>query len=57
MSCLLMVFCLLYTFVRVQEPVTFKPDAAKQPCFKPTPRTSYAHPYYCAPFILIGNWR
>ncbi len=22
-----------------------------------TPSTSYAHPYYWAPFVLIGNWR
>jgi len=25
--------------------------------FKADPRKPYAHPYYWAPFILIGNWR
>lgn len=23
---------------------------------KPKPAASYAHPYYWAPFILMGNW-
>ena len=27
------------------------------PEFKPVPNAPYAHPYYWAPFILIGNWR
>lgn len=27
------------------------------PRFKPDPDKPYAHPYYWAPFILIGNWR
>ncbi len=30
---------------------------ANQPRFTPDPKTPYAHPYYWAPFILIGNWR
>jgi len=34
-----------------------KSTAAKQPRFKPDPNKPYAHPYYWAPFILIGNWR
>jgi CHAT domain-containing protein/Tfp pilus assembly protein PilF len=25
--------------------------------FKPDPAAPYAHPYYWAPFILIGNWK
>ena len=28
-----------------------------QPLFTPDPNAPYAHPYYWAPFILIGNWR
>ncbi|HVQ36351.1 MAG TPA: CHAT domain-containing protein, partial [Pyrinomonadaceae bacterium] len=31
-------------------------DAGLLP-FKADPRAPYAHPYYWAPFILIGNWR
>jgi CHAT domain-containing protein len=27
-----------------------------QPRFTPNPQAPYAHPYYWAPFILIGNW-
>jgi CHAT domain-containing protein/predicted negative regulator of RcsB-dependent stress response len=27
------------------------------PVFKRDPKAPYAHPYYWAPFILIGNWR
>jgi CHAT domain-containing protein/tetratricopeptide (TPR) repeat protein len=27
------------------------------PAFTPDPRAPFAHPYYWAPFILIGNWR
>jgi len=28
-----------------------------QPLFKIDPKAPYAHPYYWAPFILIGNWK
>ena len=28
-----------------------------QPLFKVDPKAPYAHPYYWAPFILIGNWK
>jgi CHAT domain-containing protein/Tfp pilus assembly protein PilF len=28
-----------------------------QPKFKPDPDAPYAHPYYWAPFVLIGNWK
>ena len=31
--------------------------AAPKPLFKPDPNKPYAHPYYWAPFILIGNWK
>ena len=27
------------------------------PRFKSDPAKPYAHPYYWAPFIMIGNWR
>ncbi len=30
---------------------------SSQPAFTPNPKAPYAHPYYWAPFILIGNWR
>lgn len=32
-------------------------DAANLPRFTPDPKAPYAHPYYWAPFVLIGNWR
>jgi len=31
---------------KVIEEVTFTPD----------PKASYSHPYYWAPFVLMGNW-
>ena len=31
--------------------------AQTQATFKADPNVPYAHPYYWAPFILIGNWR
>jgi CHAT domain-containing protein len=34
-----------------------KPDAPNMPRFTPDPKKPYAHPYYWAPFILIGNWK
>jgi CHAT domain-containing protein len=27
------------------------------PAFQPDPKAQYAHPFYWAPFILIGNWK
>ena len=27
------------------------------PVFTPDPKAPYAHPYYWAPFVLIGNWK
>jgi CHAT domain-containing protein len=32
-------------------------DASALPVFTPDPKAPYAHPYYWAPFVLIGNWR
>ncbi len=29
----------------------------KLPEFKPDPKAPYSHPYYWAPFVLIGNWK
>jgi len=41
----------------VPEGVTQQPDTDKiAPTFTPNPKAPYAHPYYWAPFILIGNW-
>ncbi|HYV04536.1 MAG TPA: CHAT domain-containing protein [Blastocatellia bacterium] len=34
-----------------------KAGAANKPRFTADPKRPYAHPYYWAPFILIGNWR
>jgi CHAT domain-containing protein len=34
-----------------------KPEASIKPRFTPDPKKPYAHPYYWAPFILIGNWK
>lgn len=34
-----------------------QPGAVKRPLFKPDPKAPFAHPYYWAPFILIGNWK
>lgn len=34
-----------------------KPGATNKVPFKTDARRPYAHPYYWAPFILIGNWR
>jgi CHAT domain-containing protein/tetratricopeptide (TPR) repeat protein len=34
-----------------------KPGAATRVLFKADARKPYAHPYFWAPFILIGNWR
>ncbi|MBS1808738.1 MAG: CHAT domain-containing protein [Acidobacteria bacterium] len=31
--------------------------AAGMPKFKADPQSPFAHPYYWAPFILIGNWK
>jgi CHAT domain-containing protein len=32
-------------------------DVPRQPRFVPSLQAPYAHPYYWAPFILIGNWK
>ena len=31
-------------------------DTSTAPAFTPDPDHPYAHPYYWAPFILMGNW-
>ncbi|MBS1810836.1 MAG: CHAT domain-containing protein [Acidobacteria bacterium] len=40
-----------------REIVHEAPKATNQPPFKPDTKAPYAHPYYWAPFILIGNWK
>ena len=38
--------------------ITHETDkTANLPPFKLDPKAPYAHPYYWAPFILIGNWK
>jgi CHAT domain-containing protein len=32
-------------------------DIAGQPRFETDPKAPFAHPYFWAPFILIGNWK
>jgi CHAT domain-containing protein len=32
-------------------------DQTTRKAFTPDPKAPYAHPYYWAPFILIGNWK
>jgi CHAT domain-containing protein len=36
-----------------------RPQASTAPRtpFVPPPQAPYAHPYFWAPFVLIGNWR
>jgi CHAT domain-containing protein len=34
-----------------------QPGEVKRPLFTPDPKAPFAHPYYWAPFILIGNWK
>ncbi|HKQ60182.1 MAG TPA: CHAT domain-containing protein, partial [Candidatus Polarisedimenticolaceae bacterium] len=33
------------------------PAPESAPAFTPDPRAPFAHPYFWAPFILIGNWK
>jgi CHAT domain-containing protein len=33
------------------------PQSGDAALFKPNPNAPFAHPFYWAPFILIGNWR
>ena len=37
--------------------VTIIRQEGEAPDFKPNPKAPYSHPYFWAPFILIGNWR
>jgi CHAT domain-containing protein len=39
------------------EVVGARQGKSSKPPFNTDPRKPYAHPYYWAPFILIGNWR
>jgi CHAT domain-containing protein len=42
-----------------RKPVTLAaadPDSDQAPSFTPDPDHPYAHPFYWAPFILMGNW-
>jgi CHAT domain-containing protein len=32
-------------------------SVAGQPPFETDPKAPFAHPYFWAPFILIGNWK
>ena len=36
---------------------SIKVDTAKLKLFHASKRAPFAHPYYWAPFILIGNWK
>jgi CHAT domain-containing protein/tetratricopeptide (TPR) repeat protein len=38
-------------------PISESPDRIKSMPFNKNPDMPFAHPYYWAPFILIGNWR
>lgn len=40
-----------------REIVHEEDKTANVPQFKVDPKAPYAHPYYWAPFILIGNWK
>jgi CHAT domain-containing protein len=42
---------------RTSKAVGTGANASGQPQFKYDPDRPYAHPYYWAPFILIGNWK
>lgn len=42
---------------RGTEAVPSRGESAALPPFTPDPKAPYAHPFYWAPFILIGNWR
>jgi CHAT domain-containing protein len=39
----------------IHEPVESKPPV-EAPRFRVNPKSPYAHPYYWAPFFLMGNW-
>jgi CHAT domain-containing protein len=42
---------------RSSERLNDGPSSARSLPFKPDANAKYAHPYYWAPFILIGNWK
>lgn len=39
------------------NPTHTDPDPAGAPDYTPDPKAPFAHPYFWAPFILIGNWK
>jgi CHAT domain-containing protein/Tfp pilus assembly protein PilF len=45
------------TAARAQSAGNVAATAATQRPFTPDPKAPYAHPYFWAPFILIGNWK
>ena len=42
--------------VQAQRGLARMPAAAATAGFHPDPKAPYAHPFYWAPFILMGNW-
>ncbi|HSB28759.1 MAG TPA: CHAT domain-containing protein, partial [Pyrinomonadaceae bacterium] len=42
---------------RSSAPVQTGPSTSAAPPYKQDPNAKYSHPYYWAPFILIGNWK
>ena len=42
---------------RAALPITNSSSIQTQPRFEANPQAPHAHPYYWAPFILIGNWK
>jgi CHAT domain-containing protein len=45
------------TVQRTSERADRKTPATNAPAFTRDPNAKYSHPYYWAPFILIGNWK
>lgn len=45
------------TVQRTSERADKKSAATNAPAFTRDPNAKYSHPYYWAPFILIGNWK
>jgi CHAT domain-containing protein len=42
---------------RSSESLNSGPPPTTATPFKQAPNAKYSHPYYWAPFILIGNWK
>ncbi len=43
--------------VRSDDFVVFEDDNDARIPFKIDPKAPFAHPYYCSPSTLMGNWR